>query len=297
MSGYLAGRVWQSGLEPHLKPLAAALADIANDNGDNVYPSIPYVCWLMGLGERTVRRHLAELRALVVLEIVGEVRDLQKLGRGYGAEYRLREDMLPERPAWRGPKAAKADRESHATVADLSKKGMPSTPESSATCGSEGLPLAASSLLADPSEDPSGTKSADPLSPERVFEIWNEEAKAPVPKLRRLSPERRARLLRLVKKHPAAADWVLMLRWLNAQPWCTGRTDRKFVMSIDMLFREGGARVERYLEQATSAPAAGPRNRGELRESIRQDLVSNVSEPMWTPPIDDEEVSADADHH
>jgi hypothetical protein len=39
MSGFLAGKVWVSALGGHLKPLAATLADIANDDGSSVPPS------------------------------------------------------------------------------------------------------------------------------------------------------------------------------------------------------------------------------------------------------------------
>ncbi|HEY8228217.1 MAG TPA: hypothetical protein VIG25_23305 [Pyrinomonadaceae bacterium] len=47
MSGRLAGKVWASGLAAHLKPLAAAMADIANDDGMSLYPSVAYLGWLL----------------------------------------------------------------------------------------------------------------------------------------------------------------------------------------------------------------------------------------------------------
>ena len=53
MSGLLAGKVWQSALDPKLKPLAAALADIASDDGTNIYPSVSYVAWPLGRDEHT----------------------------------------------------------------------------------------------------------------------------------------------------------------------------------------------------------------------------------------------------
>ena len=43
MSGLLAGKVWHSGLLSLLKPLAACLADEANDRGQGIYPSIAYL--------------------------------------------------------------------------------------------------------------------------------------------------------------------------------------------------------------------------------------------------------------
>ena len=47
-SGLLAGKVWQSNLHPDLKPLAAALADIGNDDGTSIYQSVEYMAWLLG---------------------------------------------------------------------------------------------------------------------------------------------------------------------------------------------------------------------------------------------------------
>jgi len=97
MSGFLAGKVWQSDLVPSLKPLAAALADIANDDGTSIYPSVEYVAWLLGKGERTVQRGLAELKQIGVLEVVA----YRSGGRGHATEYRLIEGRLPKRPSWR----------------------------------------------------------------------------------------------------------------------------------------------------------------------------------------------------
>jgi hypothetical protein len=97
MSGFLAGKVWQSDLAPSLKPLAAALADIANDDGTSIYPSVEYVAWLLGKGERSVQRGLAELRRMAVLEVVA----YPSGGRGCATEYRLIEERLPKRVPWR----------------------------------------------------------------------------------------------------------------------------------------------------------------------------------------------------
>jgi hypothetical protein len=43
VSGLLAGKVWLSNLHRKLKPLAATLADIANEDGTSIYPSVEYV--------------------------------------------------------------------------------------------------------------------------------------------------------------------------------------------------------------------------------------------------------------
>jgi hypothetical protein len=97
VSGFLAGKVWQSNLHPDLKPLAAALADIGNDDGTSIYPSVAYMAWLLGRSSRSVQQNLARLRDLGVLVIV----DGGVGGRSKSTEYRLIESALPSREKWR----------------------------------------------------------------------------------------------------------------------------------------------------------------------------------------------------
>lgn len=98
MSGFLAGKVWQSDLDGDLKPLAAALADIANDDGSSIYPSVAYVAWLLKRTERSVQARMKELRERGILKVV------RQGGRWPGdtTEYCLIEANLPTRGPWRG---------------------------------------------------------------------------------------------------------------------------------------------------------------------------------------------------
>ncbi len=95
MSGLLAGKVWQSALDPELKPLAAALADIARNDGSKIYPSVAYVCWLLGRSERGVQAGLAKLREAQIISIVR-----QGGGRGNATEYCMNVEALPTRVPW-----------------------------------------------------------------------------------------------------------------------------------------------------------------------------------------------------
>lgn len=97
MSGLLAGKVWQSDLASHLKPVAAAMADIANDDGTSIYPSVEYLAWLLSRKERSVQVALAELRELGVIVPVANLLG----GRGNPVEYNLIEEKLPKRISWR----------------------------------------------------------------------------------------------------------------------------------------------------------------------------------------------------
>jgi len=96
MSGLLAGKVWHSDLDADLKPLAATLADIGDDDGSSIYPSVAFVCWRLGRSDSCVRDGMRKLREIGVLEVVE-----QGGGRHKPTEYRMVEDKLPKRPKWK----------------------------------------------------------------------------------------------------------------------------------------------------------------------------------------------------
>jgi len=93
----LAGKVWHSDLNSDLKPLAACLADEANDRGDGIFPSIAYLAWKLSTSPRTVQRGMRELRNMEVIKQVGS----KKFGRVLVPVYRLFVSRLPYRPPWR----------------------------------------------------------------------------------------------------------------------------------------------------------------------------------------------------
>lgn len=98
MSGLLAVKVWFSNLHRRLKPLAATLADLANDDGSSIYPSVEYIAWRLSSSKRVVRSALADLRKAGVLRAERNATG----GRGLTTEYRLIEANLPKRASWRG---------------------------------------------------------------------------------------------------------------------------------------------------------------------------------------------------
>jgi hypothetical protein len=98
VSGFLAGKVWLSDLSSGLKPLAACLADQANDRGEGIYSSIAYLAWKLSTSERTVQRGMSTLRKMEVIEHVG----YKKMGARVSVPlYRLLVSNLPYRPPWR----------------------------------------------------------------------------------------------------------------------------------------------------------------------------------------------------
>ena len=96
MSGLLAGKVWHSNLDPDLKPLAATLADIGDDDGTSIFPSVAFVCWRLGRSDSAVREGLRKLRESGILEVIQAGG-----GRHKPTEYRMIETKLPFRDPWK----------------------------------------------------------------------------------------------------------------------------------------------------------------------------------------------------
>jgi hypothetical protein len=89
--------VWQSALDAELKPVAAVMADMGNQDGLGIYPSVEYIAWLLSRSERSIQSALKKLVQKGILDRVANA----KGGRGLTPRYRLNADALPERPKWR----------------------------------------------------------------------------------------------------------------------------------------------------------------------------------------------------
>lgn len=96
-------RVYESALPTTLKATAAALALIfADDAGENVYPSLARVGWLMSKSARAASSDVNDLRRMGVL--VAE--SSNKGGRRRSTRYRFNADALPKRPAFEKPRSS-----------------------------------------------------------------------------------------------------------------------------------------------------------------------------------------------
>lgn len=70
MSVRMMGKVWELDLPQPLKLLALALADVADDEGGNIYPSKAFIAWKVGAHPKTIQRQLATLEELGIVEVV-----------------------------------------------------------------------------------------------------------------------------------------------------------------------------------------------------------------------------------
>lgn len=94
MSVSAMAKVWASDLERDEKYITLCLADFGNDEGESIYPAIPYISWKTGYSVTQVKAILRKLRSSGVLSVDFE-------GSKYGTNlYKINLDKLPERPAY-----------------------------------------------------------------------------------------------------------------------------------------------------------------------------------------------------
>lgn len=88
--------VWECDCSGQDQALLLALADFADDAGNQVYPSVRRLIWKTGQSERSVQRRLARFRQLGVLRV------LRTGGGGHNSptHYALCLDVLPKKPAF-----------------------------------------------------------------------------------------------------------------------------------------------------------------------------------------------------
>lgn len=236
MSGLLAGKVWQSNLSSHLKPLAAALADIANDDGTSIYPSVAYVAWLLGKGRRSVQIGLSELRDLQIIEPVGS----DKGGRGQTTEYRLIEANLPKRQSWQELRKGAEDApftETKGAVSDT--KGRISEHERAHSTTERAQPSAP-----DPSVEPSTEPLVEPSPEIRVFNFWKEHMNHPRAVF---DDKRRKAVVARLRAGYSVDDLILAVRGCKLTPHNMGQNERQSVFDDLELICRDTSHVERFM--------------------------------------------------
>jgi DNA-binding transcriptional ArsR family regulator len=69
MSVRMMAKVWELDLPQPLKLLALALADVADDEGGNIYPSKAFIARKVGAHPRTIQRQMAELEERGIIKV------------------------------------------------------------------------------------------------------------------------------------------------------------------------------------------------------------------------------------
>lgn len=257
MSGLLAGKVWQSNLEAHLKPLAAAMADIANDDGTSIFPSVAYLAWLLGKGERSVQQGLAELKSLGVIEAVA----FEKGGRNHPTEYRLIEGTLPYRIPWKELRKG-------ATFAPFSETKGATSDIKGCNLEQERVQLTTERVkptAPDPSVEPLEDTSREPsnkLTPaERIFVCWKEAMDHPKA---RLDAKRRELINKRLGDGYTVDDLCIAIRGCSESAFHMGKNDRNTKYNDIMLICRDAKHVDQFLEIAQGENGNGYKLRGGL---------------------------------
>ena len=104
-------------------------------------------------------------------------------------------------------------------------------------------------------------------SAQEVVDLWNQLVTSPIPKVTKLTPDRRTRIEARLRTFPTLAEWQTAITWVNGQPWCRASgqgTHPGWTATLDWLVKNDG-QVQRCLERATQAPAAHPTRPYETR--------------------------------
>lgn len=102
--------------------------------------------------------------------------------------------------------------------------------------------------------------STPTLSAREVVEIWNATVTAPIPRVDKLTSDRKAKIDARIRTFPSADDWRAAIAWCNTQAWmrAPGTGDHpNWTVTIDWLCKNDG-NIQRCLERSRTAvpPAA-----------------------------------------
>lgn len=220
MSKQLESLVWKSDLDAELKPVVAVMADMGNDDGFGIYPSVPYLAWLLSRSDRSIQTSLKKLASMsIVIRLLNA-----KGGRGMTPQYQLCAKNLPKRPSWQEVRKG-ADiapfSETEQKGADFSVKG-----EVSDVKGEDSAP----DPLVDPSmirKPPAVTvkqiKPPPPVSADPTLPIRCEMLEFLADKIGALArPSREGKALKwLLEQNHSQRDCEACLEYLMSETWRT----------------------------------------------------------------------------
>jgi hypothetical protein len=93
-------------------------------------------------------------------------------------------------------------------------------------------------------------------SAQDVVECWNALVTAPIPKVSKLTVDRRAKIEQRLRTYPDIGTWRTAIAWINTQDWCraAGQGNHpNWTATLDWLCRNDG-NVARCLERAETDP-------------------------------------------
>jgi len=100
MSVKIMSQVWELDIDHSEMIVLLAMADHADDDGQNCYPSNAYLAWKTGYSDRQVRRVLRTLESIGIITRVAH----EEGGRGLATEYRLNPEKGDKKSAFMADK-------------------------------------------------------------------------------------------------------------------------------------------------------------------------------------------------
>ena len=100
------------------------------------------------------------------------------------------------------------------------------------------------------------------VTPERLFNTWNELTTYPIPRVKNLTGKRRQKLERRIEEVPDLKTWKALFCWVNTQDWMRGLTKRGWTVTLDWLINSEDV-LNRYIERS-----ATPTRQSEIEDSI-----------------------------
>lgn len=131
MSGKLVGEVYEKEVDGMAQRVLLAMADHAQDDGSQCFPSMPRLAWKLGVSTRTIIRTVKDLEETGVLEV--------ERANGRSNEYRIRLDAIPDKEPFNGihgrPKTSDTAMSPVTTGKPVTSDAKPVTPMSPVTDG------------------------------------------------------------------------------------------------------------------------------------------------------------------
>jgi len=259
MSGKISGQVWDLDL-PHAEAwVLMSMADHAEHDGSNVFPSQPLIAWKTGYSVRQVRRIQDRLKARKIL-----------IPEGFGPHgttlFRIDLSRAPLKPEFSRPdKMSGADKMSVVYKRPITKgrRTRPDKMSGADKMSSEDIYGIRPDIWM--SDEPSLETSVKDLSPtplisdqlmtqfsaDDLMALWNELA-PPVglPRKLRLGSLKGKMQTRL-REHPEAEWWRAVIEKIVTIPWFLGENDRQWVADLDYLVKND-TNAQRIFERPTA---------------------------------------------
>jgi len=259
--------VWDLRLPPAQKLVLLKLADCADDDGGNAFPSLGMLSDACTLSRRTVQRTLADLETAGYLVV-----DAPATHRRPTTYRVVRWGVTTTPQGCHGDTPGVSSTTPRGVIHDA--PGVSSTTHNMIHQGTH-------------HQDPPGTtlvleaEDAAQATPEAVVKLWNATATPPFTRVRLpLERTRRARLVAACAAVPNLADWATLVTWMNGQRWMRAPGSGPhptWIATLDFVARQPG-RLVGYVERATAGPVqAAPRTATEAERATRGANVTDVA--------------------